>query len=160
MKKIDNKNELGFTPHLFSEKNGGIILFPMREKSGGFTLIETIVAFGLSVIIITAISASVVFGIKNIRVIEQNENLYSDIIFASNTISYWVKQGKDLYVDPANDSVLKITLPDSSKEIAKDDFNFSNNDLEIKFTEMARSVRIEFKINGQTEFATTVAQRN
>jgi type II secretory pathway pseudopilin PulG len=144
-----------------------------KNSEAGFTLMETIVALGLGILVMTAIMAVVIPGLENIRDITRVEQLHVNAVFLLNTLTYWIKQAKDLNVPSA--SLLEIELPDSVKTVKKDGNNimidgvpFNADEVEItglNFTKMPKSVRVNLTIKtkgGEEELTiiTTIAQRN
>jgi type II secretory pathway pseudopilin PulG len=143
-----------------------------KKNKSGFTLMETIVALGLGLLATTMILYIVTTGFGYIRAIKNAENLHSNANFLLNTLTYWVKQGKNL---TASNSTLEIELPNSSvKTITKtgdrimlDGVPFTSDNIqvtELNFTKMSRSVQIRFTIkakSGNETFSatTTIAQR-
>lgn len=147
----------------------------LKNKSG-FTLVETLVVINLGLLISVTAIAIFVSGLKQIQSARNLTDLHSNAIFLSNTISYWVKQGKNLSLP--SPYVLEITLPDSSsKIITRDEENnnltidssvFNPDNIEVtqlSFDKLEKSVRISFtlkmKESGETfSLKTTISQRN
>jgi type II secretory pathway component PulJ len=149
-----------------------------KNSESGFTLMETIVALGLGTLVMTAIMAVVIPGLRNIRAINRTEKLHTNAVFLLNTLTYWIKQAEDLRVPSA--SLLEIELPDSVKTVERVGNNimigektepenrvrFNADEVEItklNFTEMPKSVIVNLIIEtegGEEEFTTTIAQRN
>ncbi|TSD02492.1 MAG: hypothetical protein Athens071424_14 [Parcubacteria group bacterium Athens0714_24] len=144
-----------------------------KNNNFGFTIIETIVALGLGVLVVTAVTTIVLPGLKNIRAATQTERLHANAVFLLNNLTYWIKQAEDL--NTPSPSVLEIKLSDSSVKIIKkdgdnitaDNIPLNNNDvkiIELNFTKMAKSVKIDLVIKtekGETfSIKTTIAQRN
>lgn len=139
----------------------------------GFTLIELIVGITLGVLLIGMITTVFVYGLRHIQKIERDQVLHSNAMFILNTITYWVKQGKEL--DDFTPGTLNIILPDSTtKKIAKNGNSIKIDDGEpitpsnikitdLNFIKMAHSVRVNLAIkvaNSEETFTTTIAQRN
>lgn len=161
-----NKNKKGFTY---------APLFRNSPKSGaGFTLIETIVALALGLLVTVMVLSVFSSGLSRIKDVKNTESLHSNAVFLFNTLTYWIKQSKDLNVTPPSE--LEIVLPSSSKIITKTADNkitlnglqLNTDDIEVTtltFTPLAKSVQINFKLqtkNGDKTFSatTTIAQRN
>ncbi|OGZ17592.1 MAG: hypothetical protein A2V72_02325 [Candidatus Nealsonbacteria bacterium RBG_13_37_56] len=144
------------------------------KNKSGFTLVETLVVINLGLLISVTAIAIFVSGLKQIQSARNLTDLHSNAIFLSNTINYWVKQGKNLSLPSPN--VLEITLPDSSfKMITRENNNltidgsvFNLNNIEVtqlSFDKLEKSVRISFtlrmKKSGETfSLKTTISQRN
>lgn len=145
-----------------------------KNSDPGFTLMETIVALGLGILVMTAIMAVVIPGLENIRYITRVEQLHVNAVFLLNTLTYWIKQAEELNVPSA--SLLEIKLSESTVKTVKKDGNniiidgvpFNADKVEItglNFTEMPKSVRVNLiiKTKGGDEelpIITTIAQRN
>src|SRR4030043_546498 len=143
------------------------------KNKSGFTLVETLVVINLGLLISVTAIAIFVSGLKQIQSARNLTDLHSNAIFLSNTINYWVKQGKNLSLPSPN--VLEITLPDSSfKMITRENNNltidgsvFNLNNIEVtqlSFDKLEKSVRISFtlrmKKSGETfSLKTTISQR-
>ncbi|MDP2910151.1 MAG: hypothetical protein Q8N69_03730 [bacterium] len=151
-----------------------IYMITSPKNKSGFTLVETLVVINLGLLISVTAIAIFVSGLKQIQSARNLTDLHSNAIFLSNTINYWVKQGKNLSL-PSPD-VLEITLPDSSfKMITRENNNltidgsvFNLNNIEVtqlSFDKLEKSVRISFtlsmKESGETfSLKTTISQRN
>ena len=151
-----------------------IYMITNPKNKSGFTLVETLVVINLGLLISVTAIAIFVSGLKQIQSARNLTDLHSNAIFLSNTINYWVKQGKNLSL-PSPD-VLEITLPDSSfKMITRENNNltidgsvFNLNNIEVtqlSFDKLEKSVRISFtlrmKKSGETfSLKTTISQRN
>jgi len=151
-----------------------IYMITNPKNKSGFTLVETLVVINLGLLISVTAIAIFVSGLKQIQSARNLTDLHSNAIFLSNTINYWVKQGKNLSLPSPN--VLEITLPDSSfKMITRENNNltidgsvFNLNNIEVtqlSFDKLEKSVRISFtlrmKKSGETfSLKTTISQRN
>jgi len=147
------------------------------KSKSGFSLVETLIAISLSLLVVTMIVAIVAPGLKYVRIIKNNRILHSNTAFLMNQFDYWIKQGVAINVLTPSTLEIKIRLPDSSimtKTITKsgdnitldgvpltsDNVKVTNNQI---FTKMAHSVRISLELaKGDQTFKaeTTVAQRN
>ena len=130
----------------------------------GFTLIETIVALGIGLLATTMILYIITTGFGHIRAIKNAENLHSNANFSLNTLTYWVKQGKNLEVLPASPgNILEITLQDNSTTtIDKSLLEINGVSATTTFNKMEKSVQLNFIIQkGSETFSatTTITQR-
>ena len=144
------------------------------KKESGFTLMEVIIALGISFWIATMVILVTVGGLRNIRTMKTWESLHSNALFLTDVITYWVKQADQLEI--TSPSQLQITLPNYSVKLIEktaDKITIDGGELidddvqvtELNFTHMERSVRINFTLKGENSneiitVNTTVAQRN
>ena len=152
-------------------------MFTSRKKfwqKKGFTLLETLIALALGAVVSLVIVMTVSAGLKSIRGANETERLHSDSTFIANALTYWVKQSRAM--ETPDLTTLNLTLYDSSVksfaldgvDLELDGARINTEDSEvadIKFTKLARSVRVSFTLrspdSGLTFSATsTVAQRN
>jgi len=146
-----------------------------KSATRGFTLIESIVALSLGIVVVVMIVLIVMPGLKHTHEIKQTERLHSNALFLLNSLTYWIKQGENLTV--VAPSVLEIKLPNSSiKTISKSDDHilvdsiaFTTNDVrvtDLSFIPMDNSVRISVTIednsglNKSLSIETAIARRN
>ena len=152
-----------------------------NRKEKGFSLVEVLVAISLNLLIAGMIITIASSSLRHIRTIKDHRNLYSTASFLNSQFTYWIKQGTNFEVLPANPGdQLKIRIGSSTTTIAKNADNriiindgavdeyLTTNNIKVDnlaFTEMDNSVRIVFTLNignPTTTFSatTTVAQRN
>lgn len=144
------------------------------ENDLGFTLIETIVALGLGVMVLGMIMAVVVPGLKNINSITRTEHLHVNAVYTVDTLSYWIKQAESLSVPSASELHIKLNET-TTKIIKKDGDNITldgavlnSKDINItslNFVKLVRSVKIDIALkakdgNETVPISTTIAQRN
>jgi len=154
------------------------------KKEKGFSLVEVIIAISINLLVVIMIMAVIFPGLRHIRMIKNDRNLHSSTQLLINQFNYWIKQGANIEVEPANPGdELRIQFPDHSWKIitknAEDGIIIDDdsgdppilltaNNIKtekLEFTKMDRSIRIDFvlKIEGADETfsaITTVAQRN
>lgn len=144
-----------------------------NQQQSGFSLLETVIALALGVLLTAMIIAVVVPGIKQIRSVKRTERLHASAVFLLDNFSYWIKQANDLQV---SNSSLEIFLPDNSSKTIKqedndikiDNVSFTDSGLiakELVFTNTPYSVRIEITLGFEHQkeelsILTTVAKRN
>ena len=138
--------------------------FLKKKNEQGFTLMETIVALGIGLLANTMIFYIFTLGLKNIRTIKNTESLHSNANFFLNTLTYWIKQGKNLEVLPASPgNILEITLPDNSTTtIDKSLLEINGVSATTTFKKMEKSIQLNFIIqkgSASTSATTTIAQR-
>lgn len=144
-----------------------------NKNKFGFSLVETLVAISLSLLVVIMIVAIVTPGLKYVHTLRNNRILHSTTTFLMNQFDYWIKQG--VVINVPSPSTLEIRLSDSSiKTITKSGDNITLDGVPLMsdnikvtdnqiFTKMAHSVRINLKLaKGDQTFTaeTTVAQRN
>jgi len=145
------------------------------KKEKGFTLIETLAAITLGVLVMTLITSVVNSELKYLRRVKNNETLHSNAIFIFDNLNYMIKRGEPLTTAFPSES-LKIRLPDSSiKTIAKSGtdltingtpFNSSNVELtNLNFLKIGKSIRMGLTLKtkkSESYFSatTTIAQRS
>ena len=137
-------------------------------------MIETLIALALGAVISLVIVITVSAGLKSIRGVNETERLHSDTTFIANALTYWIKQSQAMATP--NPTTLNLTLFDASvKSFALDGvdleldgarINTEDSEVEgIKFTKLARSVRISFTLRSpdsglKISATSTIAQRN
>lgn len=146
-------------------------MFTNTNKKG-FTLVETLVAITLGVMISVAAITLFVSGLQHIQLAKRLSYLQANATFLTNTLDYWIKQSEGLETDS---SYLQITLPGDDKLIALEDSDITingvpfNDDkievLSLSFNKLENSVQINFTLkveNSSEEMAlqTTIAKRN
>jgi len=152
-----------------------------NKKEKGFSLVEVLVAISLNLLIAGMIITIASSSLRHIRTIKDHRNLYSTASFLNNQFTYWIKQGTNFEVLPANPGdQLKIRIGSSTTTIAKDlndritiydgvDTEYLTDDNikvdNLVFTKMDNSVRIALTLNTGNptktfSATTTVAQRN
>jgi len=162
----------------------------IKNKKNGFSLVEVLVAISINLLVIVMIMGVVLPGLRHIYMIKNERDMHAAAQSLTTQFNYWIKQGAD--ITALSPTTLEIELPDDSIKtitmtliedededdkyiitIDGDSLLANNvivdydplNPFPLKFTEMDRSVRIEFtlKIDGTDDVfsaTTTVAQRN
>jgi len=145
-----------------------------QKKNSGFTLIETLVALGLGVLVATILGTTMVLGINSIKGIQQKERLHSDALVFTETLQYWIKRSSELTV--VSPTELQVLLPNAYTKIIEkngDDI-FVNGALlttdgikvsNLKFVKISNSIRVAFTFTSEESddffsATTTITQRN
>jgi type II secretory pathway component PulJ len=140
----------------------------------GFTLVETIVAITLGVMISIAAISLFVSGLKEIQEAKELSYLQSNATFLTNTFDYWIKQAEE--IELVNSSSIRIITPGDDKLIALDGNNnitmngFTLNDERVEvsslnFNKLESSVQIGFTLKDKNSsdelfLETAIAKRN
>ena len=155
-----------------------------NKKEKGFSLVEVLVAISLNLFVVAMIIAVATSSLRHIRTIKDQRNLYSAVSSLNNQFNYWIKQGTNFEVLPANPgNRLEILIGSSTTTIATTSYGsyypiaiddgidtdyLTGNNIKVGnliFREMDHSVRIEFTLMAEgtnTPFSatTTIAKRN
>ncbi len=161
---------------LFSEPQSLKLIFISMinfKKNSGFTLIETLVAMTLGVLIMVMVMTTIVPSIKYVRSIKNTEKLHSEIVFFIDNLTYWIKQSNNLDADQSNLTINFLDKPaleikEDSGKIKVNGENFIDERINItnlNFTKISDSVRVNLsmEINGSHEnisITTTISKRN
>jgi len=147
------------------------------NNNKAFTLIETLVALSIGIVLATVFITVVTFSLKNARQTAQAKALHANAMAFTETLNYWGKQATDF--DTSVLETLYISLPDTGvrKEFSKngDTILFGDEgttgDLttdsvlvdSLVFTPLANSIKVSFVLksgNLELPVTTTVASRN
>ncbi len=150
----------------------------IKNKKNGFSLVEVLVAISINLLVIVMIMGVVLPGLRHIYMIKNERDLHAATQSLTTQFNYWIKQGADIEVGPANELTIHFigspakTITENGNTIViiegvDEESLLANNVIvdSLEFTEMDRSVRIEFtlQIDGTEDSfsaTTTVAQRN
>lgn len=144
------------------------------KNNEGFSLMETIMALGLSLTISLMVLMIVTPGLKNVRDIKSAERLHANSVRTADTLSYLVKEGE--YIEVPNSSELSVRLPDgtiktfthSGQSVELDGNAITDPEVSVdslNFQHMAESVRMEIALThastGRTaSHSFTITKRN
>ena len=135
-------------------------MFINTKKTSGFTLMETVVALSLGMILTAMIVFVFTAGLKNIRKIKNIQTLNSSASFFLDTATYRIKRGE--IFDATTPGELKFISP-TLDPINKSFFiNNGADEATTTFTEFQKSIRLNFIIQkGSETFSatTTIAKR-
>ncbi len=86
----------GFTPHLLRGRKSSVYLIPFK-KGAGFTLIEVLIYIAVLVIIITAVSAFFLWGIRSNTKAKVMRETLDNSTRAMETLTREIKEAKSIY---------------------------------------------------------------
>lgn len=145
----------------------------------GITIIETIIAMAIGVVVITLLMMIVTQGLGYIRKIQEQERLQANAIFVTDKMAYWVRQAKGFSSDEdledgsdcdSDGDKLCVVLRDDpedaddleAKIFEEDDINdnitFEGNHLisdgvkvtSLNFTALGHSIRVDFVLESKS----------
>lgn len=133
----------------------------------GFTLVETIVALSLSLLVCLVVISTAVSSFKVTRTAKELERLHSNALYIANDIGYSVRQSARLSVP--NATTLNITLPDLTKktvtlsgtQILIDGVPITTVDIQVtafQITSAPSSVKITYSLKSTTGSQTFSAE--
>lgn len=148
-----------------------------KSSHSGFTLIETLVAIGISVMVSMFVVAIATDTLKSTAQIQESESLHADVMHITTRMSYLIKQSRS--IKEANSSGITLQMPDFSEkkievatstnsEILVDGVNILSDRLKIIdffAKRVNNSIQISFSIkykgsDREYSFTTTLARRN
>ncbi len=147
-----------------------------RDRSDGFTLIETLVVITVGAMIALFVTTIAVDVLRSTSEIRQSNRLHADVMHVTSQLSYTIKQSAVIESDDGSSIVLfmpdltrkEITFDTALSEILIDGSPATGENLEVldfSVEPAENSVRLRFTVSyvgseREYEFVTTLARRN
>ena len=151
---------------------------PTARRSGGFTLLEVLIALSIGIVVATVFTLFVSSGFARMRTSRRLARAQANIGYVAETLGYWVKQG--LLLQTPSSEELRVTVPTATSSrtiifkktgmrVTMDGAALTTDDVEVTgltFRNFQRSVRFSISARSKADPAialsatSTAARRN